>query len=81
MEVKYSVMPKGSWERDVLAMARNFCDSVELGRSKAHLKVVMTGPQGVSRSVIVSSTPGDHRVLANTARQMKQVAAQVGSYR
>jgi hypothetical protein len=82
--LKDMIMGKSSgstWERDLLAMARSFCDQVALGKSSRHIMIEMTGPNGVTRNVICSSTPGDYRTLANTARQMKRVASQVGSYR
>jgi len=63
-------------------MAKNFCDNVVLERTSGrHLRVIMTGPKGVQRHVICSSTPSDWRTLANTARKMKVVAAEVGAYR
>ena len=74
-------MSIGRWQKDLLAQASNYCDNVSVNLDGRHIKIVMTGPDGRSRYVVCSSTPGDWRVLHNTAKKMKQVAAEVGSYR
>lgn len=69
-----------TWERDLLTMASNFCDRVELSYAKGHIKLIMEGPAG-RKALFCSGTPSDHRTLANTAKQMKMVAVEIGAYR
>jgi hypothetical protein len=69
------------WEEDLRKIALNYCDQVRIDTSGKHIRIFLTGPQGDTKAVFASSTPSDHRTLANTVKQVKQVAAAVGAYR
>jgi hypothetical protein len=70
-----------TWEREVLAAARVYCDQVRLEKTGGgHIKVIMTGPKG-ERHAIVASTPGEYRGQRNQSKAFRQVANAVGVYR
>lgn len=72
---------QSQWLEDLRKIALNYCGDVQLDTSGKHIKILLTGPKGETRAVFASSTPSDHRTLANTAKDVKRVAQAVGAYR
>lgn len=66
--------------REVLVIAKNFCDDVQLETDHKRAQLVLVGPLG-SRKVALPRSNSDPRVMRNMAMYIQRAAREVGAYR